>query len=191
MNGLLGKFPNKYIPLNVVDHNDYMSLGRTDFLTRPAHDQIELYSGLLGTPRTFSGNHELGHVLENRNNGVGVRKDLWMDLVPQEKLGAVQSGVKNYLDSIKERIVEKYPGTIESGYLRNPKSFTTKELLLELQAIEDTYNVDLFKDPLFAPLFGDKTIRDMYSAMSGYRRTRMDARDLPPYTVTNGGLLGK
>jgi hypothetical protein len=57
------------------------------------------------------------------------------------------------------------------------------EQLADLAAIEQTLGVDLTKDPqLRKTLFKDRDVRETYNAITGLRQTRLDARDLPPYT---------
>jgi len=82
---------------------------------------------------------------------------------------------------------EKYG--IESGYFnkellrRNKPEVLLYEQLAELAAIEQALGVDLTKDPqLRKTLFKDQAVRETYNAITGLRQTRLDARDLPPYT---------
>jgi len=82
---------------------------------------------------------------------------------------------------------EKYG--LDSGYFsknllkRNKPEVLLYEQLAELAAIEQTLGVDLTKDPqLRKTLFKDRDVRETYNALTGLRQTRLDARDLPPYT---------
>jgi hypothetical protein len=82
---------------------------------------------------------------------------------------------------------EKYG--LNSGYFsknllkRNKPEVLLYEQLAELAAIEQTLGVDLTKDPqLRKTLFKDRDVRETYNALTGLRQTRLDARDLPPYT---------
>lgn len=70
------------------------------------------------------------------------------------------------------------------------------EQLATLASIEQTQGVDLTKDPVLRKsLFKDKNIRETYNALTGLRQTRLDARDLPPYTrqpePPAPGVMGK
>lgn len=57
------------------------------------------------------------------------------------------------------------------------------EQLASLAGYEAANGVDLTKDPeLRKTLFKDKAVRETYNAITGLRQTRLDARDLPPYT---------
>ena len=63
----------------------------------------------------------------------------------------------------------------------------TKNLLYEqlasLAGAEVAQGVDLTKDPVLRKtLFKDKDVRETYNAITGLRQTRLDAKDLPPYT---------
>ena len=92
---------------------------------------------------------------------------------------------------------------ISSGYfdrrlLKNNKpSVLLYEQLASLVAAEQTLGVDLTKDPeLRKTLFKDPAVRETYNAITGLRQTRLDPRDLPPYTrqpekTTTESLLEK
>jgi len=57
------------------------------------------------------------------------------------------------------------------------------EQLASLAAIEVTQGVDLTKDPeLRKTLFRDKEVREVYSALTGLRQTRLDSKDIRPHT---------
>ena len=56
--------------------------------------------------------------------------------------------------------------------------------------------MDLTKDPVLRKtLFKNKEVRETYNAITGLRQTRLDARDLPPYTrqsePTEPGVIDK
>ena len=78
---------------------------------------------------------------------------------------------------------------ISSGYFdprllkRNSPEVLLYEQLASLAAAEQTLGVDLTKDPeLRKTLFKDPAVRETYNAITGLRQTRLDPRDLPPYT---------
>lgn len=57
------------------------------------------------------------------------------------------------------------------------------EQLASLAAAEYTLGVDLTKDPVLRKtLFKDPAVRETYNAITGLRQTRLDPRDLAPYT---------
>jgi hypothetical protein len=62
-----------------------------------------------------------------------------------------------------------------------------------LAALEQRHKVDLTKDPVLRKtLFKDKNVREAYNAITGLRQTRLDPRDLPPYTrQPEPGLIDK
>jgi hypothetical protein len=88
--------------------------------------------------------------------------------------------------------LEKTYGT-ESAYFRpNMLAFQERagkgpvllfEQFAELAAIEQATGKDLTKDPeLRKTIFKDKKVREVYNSLTGLRQTRLDARDLSPYT---------
>jgi hypothetical protein len=57
------------------------------------------------------------------------------------------------------------------------------EQLASLASVEATQGVDLTKDPVLRKtLFKDRNVRETYNAMTGLRQTRLDAKDIAPYT---------
>jgi hypothetical protein len=68
------------------------------------------------------------------------------------------------------------------------------EQLASLAGTEAAKNVDLTKDPILRQsLFKDRDVREAYNAITGLRQTRLDAKDLPPYTIQpeEPGLMEK
>lgn len=66
---------------------------------------------------------------------------------------------------------------------RNEAATVLYEQLASLASIEQTLGVDLTKDPeLRKTLFKDKDVRETYNALTGLRQTRLDPRDISPYT---------
>ena len=52
-----------------------------------------------------------------------------------------------------------------------------------LAGVESTQGVDLTKDPVLRDtLFADQNVREAYNAVTGLRQTRLDAKDIRPYT---------
>lgn len=65
----------------------------------------------------------------------------------------------------------------------NPAPVALYEQLASLAAAEYTLGVDLTKDPqLRKTLFKDPAVRETYNAVTGLRQTRLDPRDIAPYT---------
>ena len=57
------------------------------------------------------------------------------------------------------------------------------EQLASLAGAEVAQGIDLTKDPVLRKtLFKDRNVRETYNAITGLRQTRLDAKDLPPYT---------
>lgn len=66
---------------------------------------------------------------------------------------------------------------------RNAAPVALYEQLASLAAAEYTLGVDLTKDPVLRKtLFKDPAVRETYNAITGLRQTRLDPRDLAPYT---------
>lgn len=82
----------------------------------------------------------------------------------------------------REYLNKKY--FLNSGYFSSDtRGDKLHEILADLSALEQRHNIDLTKDPeLRKTLFRDKAVRETYSAVTGLRQTRLDARDLPSYT---------
>jgi hypothetical protein len=106
-----------------------------------------------------------------------------------------------FLDGLKQslpHLEEKYG--IKNGYM-NPKFIDSQgkvglyEIFATLAGAESQLGVDLTKDPeLRKTMFKDKDVREAYNAVTGLRQTRLDPRDLPPYTrqpENEPGLMDK
>ena len=102
------------------------------------------------------------------------------------KPGARSKFVLDAMD-VAPYLKEKYgftSGYFDKSLLKNNKpEVLLNEQLADLAAIEQALGVDLTKDPhLRKTLFKDPEVRETYNAITGLRQTRLDARDLPPYT---------
>ena len=136
--------------------------------------------------------HETEHMLTNRQAPAGEGSyminrlfDQMIDPRGRKRAEFVRTAVKNgpYLK-------EKYgsdsayftPQYMEfQGLSRYPLMLF--EQFAELSAIEQTHGVDLTKDPVLRDsLFADKDVREAYNALTGLRQTRLDAKDIAPYT---------
>lgn len=96
---------------------------------------------------------------------------------------------KFVLDAMNVAPYLKQKYGISSGYFDrqqlkiNPPEVLLYEQLASLAAAEYVLGVDLTKDPqLRKTLFKDRDVRETYNAITGLRQTRLDPRDLPPYT---------
>ena len=66
---------------------------------------------------------------------------------------------------------------------RNAPATVLYEQLASLAAAEYNLGVDLTKDPVLRKtLFNDPSVRETYNALTGLRQTRLDPRDIAPYT---------
>ena len=142
--------------------------------------------------------HEAEHLLARQNAGFATEtRDRFVEMLGKN------SGTKqnSFLDGLKEslpHLEEKYG--IKNGYM-NPKFIDSQgrvglyEIFATLAGAESQLGVDLTKDPeLRKTMFKDKTVREAYNAVTGLRQTRLDPRDLPPYTrqpENEPGILDK
>ena len=137
--------------------------------------------------------HEQEHLLARQGLGAGVAINNKFDELVNEKNSVFQNfAPKNYRHQFVEDAIgtadylrEKYG--IENAYFdpRMLKQGGTAlyEQLASLAGYEAANNVDLTKDPVLRKtLFKNKAVRETYNAITGLRQTRLDARDLPPYT---------
>lgn len=133
--------------------------------------------------------HEAEHLLAKRGLGDATAINEKFDELMKDSRarrafveGAV--GMQPYL--------EKTYGTKSTYFMPEMLAFQDKrgrganllyEQFAELAAIEQATGKDLTKDPeLRKTIFKDKKVREVYNAMTGLRQTRLDARDLAPYT---------
>jgi len=133
--------------------------------------------------------HELEHLLARQNLGspVLVREEFY-DLLGRnhrEKSANVRSfltGLEQSLPYIKEKygVSNAY---LTPEFIKEQGSVGLYELLATLGGIESSKNVDLTTDPeLRKTLFSSPAVRQAYGAVTGLRQTRLDPRDIPPYT---------
>lgn len=144
--------------------------------------------------------HEAEHLMARRQLGGASKINTKFDELIGDK--GLRSKFVSAAIAAGPYLTEKYG--MESGYF-DPKMAKFQgsrapnllfEQLAELAAIEQTQGVDLTKDPVLRKtLFKDKDVRETYNAITGLRQTRLDPRDLPPYTrqpePAEPGLAGK
>ena len=131
--------------------------------------------------------HEAEHLLARQNAGLPSNLNKKFDELIENK-NARQQFVRNAV-SIAPYLEEKYG--MNSAYFQ-PQTYKAQgaaapnllyEQLAVLSALEQRHKVDLTKDPeLRKTLFKDPAVRETYNALVGLRQTRLDPRDLPPYT---------
>jgi len=142
--------------------------------------------------------HETEHLLARQNLGSAANINSKFD----ELIGNKGISRLNFVrDAVKAAPYLKEKYDLQSSYL-DPKmfEFQTKfglgknllyEQLASLAALEQRHKIDLTKDPeLRKTLFSRPDVRETYNALTGLRQTRLDPRDLPPYTrVAEPGML--
>ena len=136
--------------------------------------------------------HEIEHLLARQNLGEGSSINQKFDELIGDKDGKVKRSmfVSNAIKSLPY-LEEKY-GLVKNAYF-NPVAMRAMtgndfgvgfyEILASLAGLEASKNVDLTKDPVLREtLFADKDVRETYNALTGLRQTRLDPRDIAPYT---------
>lgn len=134
-------------------------------------------------PDTFA--HEAEHAMAKKQLGhPAMINEKFDELVKNPRARS-----KFVLDAMEVAPYLKQKYGISSGYFdprllkRNSAEVLLYEQLASLAAAEQTLGVDLTKDPeLRKTLFKDPAVRETYNAVTGLRQTRLDPRDLPPYT---------
>ena len=129
--------------------------------------------------------HEQEHLLARQGLGSGVMLNKKFDeLMGRKSVIPRQEFVKNAVGAA-DYLKEKYG--IDNAYfdpsMLKQGGTALYEQLATLAGYEAANNVDLTKDPVLRKtLFKDKDVRETYSAITGLRQTRLDSKDLPPYT---------
>jgi hypothetical protein len=136
--------------------------------------------------------HEMEHVLADQGLGSGTKlNSMW------DKLSTADGGA--YRGEVVKRLVEHAPylqknwgldsSSVESGYFsptvlqRPDKNNFLYEQMATLSALEQANNKRLTDDPYVRKnIFTTKGERETYNALTGLRQSRLDAKDLPPYT---------
>lgn len=136
--------------------------------------------------------HEMEHVLADQGLGSGARlNSLW------DKLSTQDGGA--YRGEVVKRLIEHAPylqknwgldpadakaGYFSSNVLKRPdKHNFLYEQMATLSALEQANNKRLTDDPYVRKnIFTTKGERETYNALTGLRQSRLDAKDLPPYT---------
>ena len=155
----------------------------------PTSDVVFLQPGRAAAQELQTRAHEAEHLLAKRGLGDALAINAKFD----ELMGNSKARRQFVEAAVKmQPYLEKTYGT-QSSYF-TPEMFAFQErkgkgpVLLfeqfaELAAIEQATGKDLTKDPeLRKTIFKDKKVREVYNSMTGLRQTRLDARDLAPYT---------
>lgn len=196
----LRELPTKGLPANtagIADLVPYESPTLRDsnvqgyVVSEPRLSQTERNRGAVGAmfvapdskPEVFA--HEAEHLMAKKQLGhPSSINEKFDELVKDPKArGAFVMAAMDAAPYLKE----KYG--ISNAYFdpkllkNNPAPLALYEQLASLAAAEYTLGVDLTKDPqLRKTLFKDPAVRETYNAVTGLRQTRLDPRDLPPYT---------
>jgi len=133
--------------------------------------------------------HEADHALANKMLGHAMIINRKYDELTEKRGGLDRYKLVSELVNSRDYLNQKYG--LESGYF-HPKMLEIQgplapnllaEQLAVLSAIEQRQHIDITDDlELRKTVFNNPRTRENISALMGLRQTRLDARDLPPYT---------
>lgn len=184
-------FKNKYLPVEKVV--GWLKPNTKGFTVKKPWDKAqntifqEEQLGEMKDPRFAESNehHEVGHSLMHRGTKAWYENqplDRNAELgVSADEANRLEQGLKEAMATHRQSIEKDFPHAA-NAYTENPKGAPFYEIMATLNQIEDTYGVDLRKDPRFREVFQDPVLAEIYNSQTGYRRTRMDARDPSPFT---------
>lgn len=146
--------------------------------------------------------HEAEHLLARQNSGFAQGpRDTFNRLL---KDGGAEPYIlrSQFLNGLTESLPyleKKYGikgGYMDKDFIRDEGDIGLYELFATLAGAEAALGVDLTKDPeLRKTMFKNKNVREAYNAVTGLRQTRLDPRDIPPYTRVpekeSGGVADK
>lgn len=194
------ELPAKGLPANTAGIADLVPYESADLrgantqgfvVSDPRLSQTERNRGAVGAmfvapdskPEVFA--HEAEHLMAKKQLGhPSAINEKFDELIGDPKArGAFVMAVMDAAPYLKEKygISNAYfdPKLLKS----NSAPVVLYEQLASLAAAEQTLGVDLTKDPqLRKTLFKDPAVRETYNAVTGLRQTRLDPRDIAPYT---------
>jgi hypothetical protein len=142
-------------------------------------------------PDAHTAAHEMEHVLANQGLGSGSALNLKWDELVKDKGSMRQDIVKRIVEHAPY-LSKTYgidPKDIQTGYfsknvLARPdmRNFLYEQMAT-LSAVEQATNRQLTNDPYVRQhIFKTPAERETYNALTGLRQSRLDPKDLPPYT---------
>jgi len=144
-----------------------------------------------GTDQRNTRAHEMEHVLANQGLGAAPRlNSLWDKTVNDldSRRGVIVSRLVEHAPYLQEKWGLE-PIDVESGYfsknvLKRPDARNfLYEQMATLSGLEQSQNKRLTDDPYVRKhILKTKAERETYNALTGLRQSRLDAKDLPPYT---------
>jgi hypothetical protein len=150
-------------------------------------DVMFLNPGVDPVQQSLTRAHEAEHLLAKRGLGDSAAINEKFDQLVKDP--AARGRFVRDAANLNEYLRNTYG--INSGYF-NPEMLQYQgrlapNLLFEqfatLSGVEQSRNTDLTQDPVLRKtLFKDPKVREAYNALTGLRQTRLDPRDLPPYT---------
>ena len=145
--------------------------------------------------------HEAEHLLARQNAGFSTEtRDKFLDMLGKGRSAYdAQDSFLNGLAKAAPYLKEKYGidnAYMDPQFIKEQGKTGLYEIFATLGGAESALNVDLTKDPVLREtMFSNRKVREAYNAVTGLRQTRLDPRDLPPYTPQEEppepGLMGK
>ena len=144
--------------------------------------------------------HEMEHALANQGRGAGHNLNpMWDDMVGKD--GASRGEIVNRLIKHASHLQKEYglpeldaqSGYFSSRVLKRPdRPNFLYEQMATLSALEQTSRKRFVEDPYVRKhILKTPAERETYEALTGLRQTRLDAKDLPPYTRQAGSTESK
>lgn len=139
--------------------------------------------------KTDSIYHEAEHqmAMQNRDHGLATNSEYdrlregMLKLPDRRELVSRLIQAAPYLENVYgfdsayfQPEMEKFQGPLSRNLLA--------EQLATISAAEQTRHVDIINDPALRHVFDTPELRDALSSLMGLRQTRLDAKDLQPYT---------
>ncbi len=133
--------------------------------------------------------HEVEHLLSRQNLIPKVKFNQQFDQLYGNKVGRSKfvNAVFDNADYLKSKYNIAASDYFNKDYAKRISNGKVENLLNEqfaaLSALEQVRGVDLTQDSVLRKtLFSDPAMRETYRAMTGLRQTRLDPRDISPYT---------
>lgn len=134
--------------------------------------------------------HETEHLLARQNLGFPQEtRDKFNAILKKEAGDSAVEKRNDFLQGLIKSLPyleQKYGldnGYMDATFINKSGDVGLYEIFATLASAESSQNVDLTKDPeLRKTMFKDPIVRQAYNAVVGLRQTRMDSKDIPPYT---------
>lgn len=200
-----------YTAMGAHSTGEYAAPSRANFNAATIHeangdDKPSLRSSIVhntanpGPDTTLNRAHEYEHALQNQ--GLGDNENIngmWDTLIGKRQKDQNKWSVDDDKSAVVKRLVAHSPYLVEmwglpkshadTGYFsktvleRPDRNAFMQEQMATLSALEQAKNKRFTDDPYVQKnILTSPAQRETYNALTGLRQTRLDAKDLPPYT---------